>query len=79
METSTKTQTQQTPFEKQLQTYFPDMYKFWMLAKFDKHHNKVIDAINDMVDHNKYGIVEIHYNNGKISYIFSKENLTAQP
>lgn len=66
-----------TPFEKDLQTYFPDLYNFWAIAKFDKHHNTVIDAVNDMVKNNKYGIVEIHYNNGKISYVFKKENLTS--
>lgn len=70
--------TQQTPFEKQLAEFFPDLYKFWSLAKFDKHHNKLIDAVNDMVDHNKYGTIEIQYNNGKISYIFKRENLTSE-
>ena len=53
------------------------MYKFWQLAKFDKHHNKVIDAILDMVNGNKTGVIEIQYNFGRISYVFKKENLTS--
>ncbi len=75
--TSTKITTQRTPFEKDLQTYFPELHKFWSLSKFDKHQNKLIDAILDMVNKNKTGVIEIQYNNGRISYIFKRENLVA--
>lgn len=36
-----------------------------------------MDAVMDMVNQNKYGIVELHYQKGKLSYVFKKENLTA--
>lgn len=79
VEISTTTSTSQTHFEKELQQYFPDLHTLWSLTKFDKNHKHVLDAITDMVNNNAYGTIEIHYQNGKVTYVFKRENLTARP
>ena len=71
------TSTQQTPFELQLKEYFPDLYTLHTLSKFDKNYVSLIEALASMTNGNRYGTVETHFNNGKISYVFKRENLTA--
>ena len=70
--------TSQTPFELQLKEFFPDLYTLHTLSKFDKNYVKLIEALASMTNGNAFGIVEAHYNNGKISYVFKKENLTSK-
>lgn len=66
-----------TKFEEDLQTYFPDMYKFWMLMKFDPFYQQMMDGIFEMVNGNEYGTMEIVWQSGKINYINLKKQLTA--
>lgn len=68
--------TQQTRFEQDLKTYFPDLYQFWSLSKFDRNYDRLMDAILDMVNKNKYGTIEVFYQSGKINHVFKKENMT---
>lgn len=78
---STKKQTSQptgkTKFEQDLETYFPDLYKFWSLFSFDPFYEEVLQGILRSVDTNLYGTLEINFQNGKINYVYLKEQLTA--
>lgn len=66
-----------TKFEQDLELYFPDMYRFWSLFKFDPFYEEVMSGILEMVDRNAYGIIEIVYQNGKINFVNQKRQLTA--
>lgn len=65
-------------FEQDLQVYFPDLYKFWSLFKFDPFMEEVLSGILDMVNTDAYGKIEIVYNKGKINYVNQQKQLTAQ-
>lgn len=66
-----------TKFEQDLQTYFPDLYSFWALFKFDPFYEEVLQGILEMVKENGYGTLEIIYTDGKINFVNLKKQLTA--
>lgn len=66
-----------TKFENDLQAYFPDLYQFWSLFNWDKKYEFVMQGILEMVEKNGYGTIEIVYNCGKINYVNSKRQLSA--
>lgn len=72
-----KTTTQQTPFEKELQQYFPNIHKFWLLTKFDKKYMDIIETMIYMVDNNSHGQIEVHYQNGKVGHVFKREKIAS--
>ena len=67
-----------TKFEQDLQTYFPDLFKFWSLFSFDPHYESVLLGILEAVDSNMYGQLVITYQNGKINYCNITKQLTAR-
>lgn len=77
--TSTKSSTSKKSgkFEEDLKLYFPELYTFWKLFKFDEHYSKLMDAILEMVDQNATGQVRIVYQRGRINYITQEKHLTA--
>lgn len=79
--TSTKiliTQTSgKTKFEQDLQTYFPDLYQFWSLFKFDPFMEEVLQGILEMVNTNSYGTMRVVWQNGKINTVNLDKQLTA--
>jgi len=65
-------------FESDLQAYFPDLFQFHQLIKFDKKYTKLIEGILEMVNQNGYGSVKIIYQCGKINYVIQEKHLTAE-
>jgi len=76
---STKTQGMdgRSKFEQDLKAYFPDLYQFWSLFSWDKKYEFVMQGILEMVDKNGYGTIKITYQGGKIVYVNSDRQLTA--
>ncbi|RMD73089.1 MAG: hypothetical protein D6822_00135 [Cyanobacteria bacterium J149] len=66
-----------TKFEEDLEKYFPELYTFWGLFKFDEHYGKLMDAILEMTNQNATGQIRIVYQRGKINYITQEKHLTA--
>lgn len=71
-------QSSKTKFEEELKLYFPDIYQFYALLKFDRFYREMLDGILDMVNTDSYGSIEIIYQRGKINYVNQKKQLTAE-
>lgn len=67
----------ETKFAQDLQTYFPDLYQFWSLFKFDPYYEEVLQGILEMVDSNGYGTMRITWQSGKINTVNLDKQLTA--
>ena len=65
----------ETKFEKDLKTYFPDIYKIHQWGKFDRRVWMVFDSLLEMGEGNCFGEVTITYQNGKINHVFIKKNV----
>lgn len=70
--------TGETKFAEDLKTYFPDLYQFWSLFKFDPFMEEVLQGILDMVNTDAYGKIEIVYQGGRINYVNQQKQLTAK-
>lgn len=66
-----------TKFEEDLEVYFPEIYRFWSLMKFDPYYKELIEGIVEMVDGDVYGTIKIVYQGGKINTINLDKQLTA--
>jgi len=66
-----------TKFEEDLAVYFPEIYRFWSLMKFDPYYQELIEGIVEMVDGDAYGTIRIVYQGGKINSINLDKQLTA--
>lgn len=76
--TKSTSQDSKTKFEEDLKLYFPDIYQFYSLLRYDKFYREMIDGVLDMVNTDAYGTIEIVYQRGKINYINQKKQLTAE-
>lgn len=74
---STTAKTGKSKFEEDLRVYFPDLYRFWSLFAYDPFYEEVMQGIQEMVDGDEYGTIEIVYQGGKINYVNLKKQLTA--
>lgn len=63
-----------TKFEKDLETYFPEIHRLHNYSKFDKLIWEVADALIEMADQNAYGELRITYQSGRINHIFQTKN-----
>jgi hypothetical protein len=63
-------------FESDLATYFPDIWKLYKLGIEDRHIISVIETMVDMA-RNKFGTIEIIYQQGRINYVNQKVQVTA--
>jgi hypothetical protein len=64
-------------FEQDLAVYFPDIYKLYKLGNEDRHIWPTVNAMIDMA-RNKYGTIEIIYQQGRINYVNQKVQITAE-
>lgn len=58
----------ESQFEKQLATYFPDIYKLHMYGRFDPKLWEVIYALEDFYESRQYGSIEIIFQDGRINH-----------
>jgi len=66
-----------TKFEEDLKVYFPDLYKFWSMVKFDAHADKVLAGMLKMMNGDEYGKIVIVFQAGKINRVNMETQLTA--
>lgn len=64
-----------TKFEKDLQAYFPEIYKLHQLGKVDQHLWQVVDAMLAMHTMKASGVVRIRYTEGFIEEANKEERL----
>jgi len=65
----------QSKFEKDLQAFFPQIYKLHVYGKFDDKLWRVIDAIEEFFESREYGSIEITFQEGKINHATKKVSL----
>jgi hypothetical protein len=58
-----------TPFEQQLQQFFPEIYHLHVLGKSEAHLWRLIDLLLLMAQDTESGYIKIHYNKGHIDKI----------
>lgn len=66
-----------TPFEKQLQQYFPDIFALHMLSQEEKDVWELMQQLLKYNSHKTTGKIEIKYDKGRIAGIYVNETITA--
>lgn len=62
-------------FVQDLQTYFPEVYKIWVLFDSDDKYRQLLDGMYEMKDQEAQGSLEIIYQHGMVNYINMKKQL----
>lgn len=73
-----KDETALTKFEKDLQAFFPDIFKLHIYGKADKFLWDAIYALMEYREKDESGEIVIRYNCGKIDKIYRGVNLTSE-
>lgn len=66
---------EQTKFEKDLEAYFPEIYRLNSIGKWDRFIWEAVNSMVSMVDRNGSGEITIRYNCGRIDRIYLKEDI----
>lgn len=66
-----------TKFEKDLEEYFPDIYKLHQIGKEDPFVWEIIDAMLEMYEAKAYGRLLFTYQDGRINHVFKTLQTTA--
>lgn len=66
-----------TPFEQQLQQYFPDIFAIHMLSQQEKEVWAIMQQLLKYNSSKTTGKIEIKYDKGRIAGIYVNETITA--
>jgi len=69
---------EKTKFEKDLEVYFPKIYKLHQLGKWDKFLWETIYKMLDMADKSAFGEIKITYQRGKINHVYYTQQMTSR-
>lgn len=64
----------QTKFEKDLEAFFPDIYKIHERGKWDQYIWEVFEAMMEMIDCSSYGEIKVIYQAGRINKVIQSKS-----
>ncbi len=66
---------EQTKFEKDLQSFFPEVYKLHLYGKFDPMLWEVMYKIYEFYELRQYGDIEIKFQDGRINHAYKRASI----